>query len=334
MSNVRTILVRGIEDVLDALLELSVVGSFSRTGPAVRRRLFGWTGPRDDALVGRTVAVTGPTSGLGLAVARAAARLGARVVLIGRSRERLEALRDALVAEHGVDRFPFVVADLSALADVHAAAERILASESRLDVLVDNAGAIHPRRMESRDGIEATLALLVVGPFALESALLPLLELTPGSRVIAVTSGGMYAQRLPLDDLEYRGGEYDGTRAYARAKRAQVALMRDWSRRERGRVTFVAMHPGWADTPGLAEALPGFYRVMRRLLRTSGEAADTVVWLATHKDPRAIDGRLFLDRRARPFDRIPATRLSRLERQRLWAQVAALAAASHDREVA
>ena len=103
--------------------------------------------------------------------------------------------------------------------------------------------------------------MLVVGPFALEHGLEPLLRQTPGSRVIAVTSGGMYAQRLPLDDLQFAGGDYDGTRAYARAKRAQVALMREWSRRSRGSVAFAAMHPGWADTPGLAEALPGFHRV-------------------------------------------------------------------------
>ena len=310
---------------LDALLELSVVGSFSRVGYAARRRLDGWTDPRPGALSGRTVAVTGPTSGLGLAVTRALADLGARVVLVGRNAERLERLRAELAARHGADRSAVVVADLSSLGDVRAAARTILATEARLDVLIDNAGAIHPQRVETADGIEATLALLVVGPFALESGLLPLLQRTPASRVIAITSGGMYAQRLPLDDLAYRTGSYDGTRAYARAKRAQVALVREWARRTRGTVSFAAMHPGWANTPGLAEALPAFHRVMRRLLRTPQEGADTVVWLATHPDPAAIEGRLFLDRRPRPFDRVPVTRLSAADRRRIWSAVASLA---------
>ena len=240
------------------------------------------------------------------------------MVLIGRSASRLEGLRDELVEAHGEDRYPVVVADLGSLASVAAAVDRILATETRLDVLVDNAGAINARRSESPDGIEATLALLVVGPFALEAGLDALLRRTPGSRVIAVTSGGMYAQRLPLDDLQFAAGDYDGTRAYARAKRAQVALMREWSRRSGGTVAHVAMHPGWADTPGLAEALPGFRRVMRPLLRTTAEGIDTIVWLATHPDPASIDGRLFLDRRPRPFDRIRSTRLSAAERRRLW----------------
>jgi NAD(P)-dependent dehydrogenase (short-subunit alcohol dehydrogenase family) len=303
---------------VDLGLELSVFGSFSRIGPAVRSRLFGWTGPPRDALTGRTVAVTGPTSGLGLALTWALADLGARVVLVGRSASRLERLHDELVVAHGADRYPVVVADLGSLASVAAAVDRILATEIRLDVLVDNAGAINATRSESPDGIESTFALLVVGPFALEAGLDPLLRRTPGSRVIAVTSGGMYAQRLPLDDLQFATGDYAGTRAYARAKRAQVALMREWSRRSGGTVAHTAMHPGWADTPGLAEALPGFHRAMRPLLRTMDEGIDTVVWLATRADPASIAGRLFLDRRPRPFDRIRATRLSARDRRRLW----------------
>jgi NAD(P)-dependent dehydrogenase (short-subunit alcohol dehydrogenase family) len=310
----------------DTLLELTVVGSFSRLGPLLRRRLFAWTDAPTDVLAGRTVAVTGPTSGLGLAATWALAGLGARVVLIGRSASRLQGLRDALVAAHGVDRYPVVVADVSSLASVADAVARILATEDRLDVLVDNAGAMFATRDESPDGIEATFALLVVGPFALESGLRPLLERTPGSRVIAVTSGGMYTQRLPLDDLQFRRGPYDGPRAYARAKRAQVALMREWARRS-PRVTFAAMHPGWADTPGLADALPGFHRRLGPLLRTPADGADTIAWLATQPDPASIDGRLFLDRRPRPFDRVPSTRLDLPARRRLWAEVTRLAAA-------
>ena len=306
-------------NLIDTAAEISIVGSFGRPGLVLRRRLFGWESPEPNCLAGRTALVTGPTSGLGRAAAEALAVLGARVILAGRSPERLAALRDELVSRHAEDRFPIVTVDMGSLVSVRAAAARIVESEPRLDVVVDNAGTIYPERTVGPDGIEATLAILAVGPFVLVSGLLPLLERTPGSRVISVTSGGMYSQRVVFDDLGFEREPWSGARAYARAKRVGVALMREWSRRTAGRgITFIAMHPGWADTPGLAKSLPGFYRRMRRLLRTPAEGADTIVWLATAPATEVMGGKLYLDRRPRPFDRIPSTRLSTADRRRLW----------------
>ncbi len=317
-----------LPSLVDDALEVTVVGSFSRVGFVLRRLLFGWAPPADGALRGRTALVTGPTSGLGRAATDALASMGARVILVGRSAERLAAVRDALVATHGEDRFPIVVADMGSLASVRAAIDRIIETEPRLDVLVDNAGAIFPERSESPDGIEATLAVLVVGPFVLVSGLLPLLRRTPGARVVCVTSGGMYTQKLDLDDLQSTVVPFSGPRAYARAKRAQVALVREWARRLRGTgVTINAMHPGWADTPGLAETLPGFYRAMRPVLRSPAEGVDTIAWLAADPAGAATSGSLYLDRRPRPFDRVPGTRLSPGDRRRLWDMIVALSGA-------
>ena len=312
--------------VVDDLLEITVIGSFSRIGYSVRRRLFGWTTPRAGSMVGRTVLLTGVTSGLGREAAGTLATLGARVILAGRDEAKLDTVRDELVRIHGEDRFPILVVDMASLASVRGAVERILASESRLDAVIDNAGAIFPTRQVTADGIEATLATMVVGPFALVAGLLPLLEVTGGARVISVTSGGQYAERLHLDDLQSTAEPWNGTRAYARAKRAQVSIVREWSRRiARSDITFVAMHPGWADTPGIAAALPGFHRVMGPLLRTPAQGVDTMVWLAAGPRPTDLSGRLLLDRRPRPFDRIPSTRVSRAERRRLWDAVVRLA---------
>jgi NAD(P)-dependent dehydrogenase (short-subunit alcohol dehydrogenase family) len=308
-------------DVVDDLLEVTVVGSFSSIGYDVRSRMYGWQAPPPDALVGKTVLITGPTSGLGRTATDRLAALGARVVLVGRSEERLAEVRDALVAAHGDDRFPIVVADMASLESVRRAVDEVRASERRLDVLIDNAGAIFPERTTSPDGIEATLATMVVGPFVLESGLLPILRRTAGARVIAVTSGGQYAQGLDLDDLQSTSEPFSGTRAYARAKRAQVALIREWDRRlGRTGPAFDAMHPGWADTPGLAASLPGFTSVMGPILRTAAEGVDTLIWLAAAGAGEVGDrhGRLLLDRRVRPFDRIPSTRLDRVDRRRLW----------------
>jgi hypothetical protein len=85
------------------------------------------------------------------------------------------------------------------------------------------------------------------------------------------------------------------------------------------------MHPGWADTPGLAASLPGFTQVMGPILRDAAQGVDTLVWLAAAANTGDQHGRLMLDRRARPFDRVPATRLSRDDRRRLWDQVVGLA---------
>src|SRR6476659_514135 len=101
---------RAIAQAIDAALELTVVGSFSRLGPLVRRSLGGWTEPAPGALKGRTAVVTGPTSGLGRATAEALARLGARVVLVGRDRDRLEATARALADETGRANSRMVVA--------------------------------------------------------------------------------------------------------------------------------------------------------------------------------------------------------------------------------
>lgn len=314
---------------IDSLLELTVVGSFTRVGHVVRRRLFGWQPPPSGGLSGRTVLITGPTSGLGRAAAGELAELGARLVLVSRSRDKLDALRDELSAIHGEDRFVVVEADMGSLRSVRAAVERILESEPSLDIVIDNAGAIFPERVLTDDGIERTLATLVVGPFVLISGLLPLLRRSHDPRVIAVTSGGQYAQRLDLDDLQYAAGEFSGPKAYARAKRAQVALIREWARRlSSSGIAFDAMHPGWADTPGLDASLPGFSGVMGPLLRTPAEGIDTLLWLATAPKGTGGRGELFLDRRPRPFDRAPATRLSSDDRQALWDRVVILAGES------
>jgi NAD(P)-dependent dehydrogenase (short-subunit alcohol dehydrogenase family) len=114
------------------------------------------------------------------------------------------------------------------------------------------------------------------------------------ARLVAVTSGGMYTQSLPLDVLGYERGRYNGPRAYARAKRAQVALYREWARRLRGTgVVANIMHPGWAATPGLEASLPGFAKLVGGQLRSPGEGADTMLWLAAAPDARRRTGQLF-----------------------------------------
>ena len=306
-------------NLLDDLAEVLVVPSFTRTGFGLRRRLYDWPDAESYPMTGRTVVLTGPTSGLGRAAAGSFARMGARLVLVGRDAGRLERTRVALLAEVPGLAATTVVADMSSLASVRSAAAEILDREPRLDVIVDNAGTMLPAREVTPEGFERTFATMVLGPFVLVARLMPRLIESPDGRLVAVTSGGMYTQTLPLDDLGYERGTYTGARAYARAKRAQVALVREWARRLRGTgLTANAMHPGWANTPGLEASLPGFAQLVGGQLRSAAEGVDTMLWLAAAAEARATTGRLFLDRRVRPFDRLPATRLAAADRARLW----------------
>jgi len=322
-------------ELLDDGLELLVLPSFSRIGYDLRRRMWGWEDVSRQSLDGRVALVTGPTSGLGRATVSHLAAMGARVLLLGRDAGRLEQTRLELEAWSGNHEIAWHEADLSSLEAVRRATDAILATEARLDILVDNAGALIPERHRSADGFELSLATMVLGPFVLVSRLLPLLRAAASSdrpaRLVAVTSGGQYAQRVHLDDLEFEDEAYSGVFAYGRAKRAQVGLTREWARRLRpAGITANAMHPGWADTPGLAASLPEFREFLGPYARTAEEGVDTIVWLAASDEARRWTGRLFLDRRPRPFDRVPMTRLDGAARRELWDRVVALTGETPD----
>ena len=146
---------------------------------------------------------------------------------------------------------------------------------------------------------------------------------------MTVSSGGMYTQRLDLGLLDAGPEAFDGVTAYAKAKRAQVVLNREWARRAAASgVTFHAMHPGWVDTPGIHESLPDFARVMGPLLRTPEQGADTMVWLAAAREPLTTNGQFWLDRHRRWTSKLPWTRTSPAEADQLWELVARRAGVS------
>lgn len=318
----------GAAGAVDATLELLIAPSFTRIGFDARRKLFGWTPIDAYDLAGRVAIVTGATSGLGRAAAKALARCGASVVLVGRDAGRTEAAAADLRTATGNDAIAAVVADMGALDQVRRASEEILAAHDRIDVLVHNAGALDHERSE-RGGVESTIASQVVGPFLMTTLLLDRLSADRPGRVITVSSGGMYAAELTVEHLQLDADEYDGTKQYALAKRAQVTLNELWAERvDPGSVVFHAMHPGWADTPGVAASLPTFRRVVGPLLRTPEAGADTIIWLAADdEEPLATSGGFWLDRRQRAIHRLPSTRRSDTPatRQALWDWVSACA---------
>ncbi|HWC70582.1 MAG TPA: SDR family NAD(P)-dependent oxidoreductase [Actinomycetota bacterium] len=307
------------QDLVDEVAEALVVPSFTRVGHAMRRRLYDWVPLQELSMRGRVVMVTGPTSGLGEVTATTLARMGARVGLIARDADKAEATRERVAATTGNDDLVVYVADMSDLASVRRATSEIAENEAAVDVVINNAGSLLTSRRTSVDGYEMSFATMVLGPFVLTGGLMPVLERSDDARVITVTSGGMYLQGLDLDDLQMEREPYRGTVAYARAKRAQVVLTRLWAARQRGTsVVAHAMHPGWADTPGIEGSLPGFRRLMGPLLRTPEQGADTIAWLAAAPEVAETTGKLWLDRRPRAFDRLPSTRVTTEEAMRLW----------------
>ena len=308
-----------IRSAADAVLDALILPSFTKIGPAVRSRMFSWTEPD---VAGRKVAITGPTSGLGEATAERLATGGADLVLLARNPTKLDALADRL-AGLGSGSIDTIVVDLADRQAVRDAGDQ-LGRLDRLDALVNNGGALTAERQETGDGLELTFATHVLAPFILTERAVPALERGDEPRVITVSSGGMYGNPISIRDLQTEKN-YSGTLAYSRAKRAQVDLTGEWALRLAPKgISVHAMHPGWAATPGVSDALPGFEKVIGPLLRSPEEGADTIVWLTSAPAAEIGTDGFWLDRRRRPEAYLPNTRTSSARIAELWDAVAAL----------
>lgn len=303
---------------LDAALDATVLLSYPRLGYALRRPFWN---PADLAvdMSGMHILITGANAGLGYAAAAGLARLGATLHLLVRNQERGEQARQRLLETTAHPHIHLHVADVSDLDSVRGFAADFLAAGHPLDVLIHNAGVLLPHRQTSAQGIELTWATNVIGPFLLTALLQPRLIASAPARVIFVSSGGMYTQQLDLADWQSARQPFDGVRAYAQTKRAQVMLSELWAARLAAQdVSVNAMHPGWADTPGLAVSLPRFQRLLKPALRTPAQGADTLIWLAAAPHLQAETGRFWFDRRARPTHKLARTRSAAATYDQLW----------------
>jgi NAD(P)-dependent dehydrogenase (short-subunit alcohol dehydrogenase family) len=233
----------------------------------------------------KTVLVTGATDGLGRHVARELAAKGATVLVHGRSQERLKAIVEDVRGQQGGGEVRSYLADLSSLAAVRGLAERILADEECLDVLVNNAGTVSRERLMSEDGVELTFAVNYLSQFLLTGLLMPLLRHSAPARIVNVASAG----QSPIDFSDpMLERDYDAMRAYSQSKLAQIMFTFELAERERNAgVTVNALHPAsLMDTKMVHEAF-GY------TMSTVEEGSEAVVRLAVSPEVGDITGAYF-----------------------------------------
>jgi NAD(P)-dependent dehydrogenase (short-subunit alcohol dehydrogenase family) len=245
------------------------------------------------ALDGKTILITGATSGIGLESAVALARMGARTVLVGRDPGRTASSVVEVKRRSGSEKVESLLADFASLDEVRRLAADALARHDRIDVLVNNAGAVFKARTLTKDGIESTWAVNHLAPFLLTNLLLERLKASGPARIVNVASRASYRGSMDLDDPEYRRGGYSILGAYARSKLANVLFSNELARRLTGSgVTSNSLHPGvvatniWSGAPSFARPVLALYA--RLAMITPEEGAKTMVHLAASPE---VEGR-------------------------------------------
>lgn len=237
--------------------------------------------PCEERMDGKFVVLTGATSGVGLAAARRLRAYGADLLLVNRSAEKSRVLLEELRAIPG-GSLEVILADLSELAQVRAAAARILSVGRRIDVLINNAGVHMTRRVLTPDGLETAFAVDHMASFILTREVLPSLLARGGGRIIQVNSEGHRFSGLNLGDLDWKRRPYLGLRAYGAAKTAQLLCMHEFAERLEGTgVSLNAMHPGAVKSQVGLNNGP-LYRWFNRVFIEPGLADPAISGIALH----------------------------------------------------
>jgi len=269
-------------------------------------------------LDGKTILVTGATNGIGLIAARELARMGAHTIIASRDAQRCAAAVESIKRETGNTEVEYIAADLATRDGVQRAAHEFKKRHTRLDVLLNNAGALFMQRRLSADGIEMTFALNHLNYFHLTILLLDVLKTSGASRVINVSSMAHQGARINFDDLQFEKN-YQGMTAYGQSKLANVLFTYELARKLEGtRVTANALHPGFVNT-GFAKnnnwIVKAGMALLRPIQRSPEKGAQTSIHLAASSELDGVTGKYFVDSKAVPSD--PAS-YNRASAERLW----------------
>ena len=249
-------------------------------------------------MAGKTIVVTGGTSGIGEVAAIRLAEQGARIVLIARDRGRADETLAKLRAANPGALHTVHLADLSVIAEMKRVAGEIANAEEKIDVLINNAGAVFLSRRVSADGLEMTFAVNHMAYFVVTNILLDRLKATPGARIVSTASDAHKAAKLDFDDLQL-AKKYSVTRAYGNSKLCNILFTRELARRlgDSG-VTANCLHPGFVGTRfGQNNANNIFMKGLARLIMSFGlkpeDGAKTIIHLASSPDVATISGEYF-----------------------------------------
>lgn len=247
---------------------------------------------------GKTVVITGGTSGIGEVAALNLAGQGARIVLIARDSARGEATLARLRRANPSAQHAAHYGDLSVIADMKRVAAAVSASEARIDVLINNAGAVFLSRKVSADGLEMTFATNHMAYFIVTNLLLDRLKATPGARIVSTASDAHKSGKIDFDDLQSEKS-YSSFRVYGTSKLCNILFTRELARRLDGSgVTANCLHPGFVGTRfGQNNASNIFLKVLRSAIMSLGispeEGAKTIIHLASSSDVATISGEYF-----------------------------------------
>jgi NAD(P)-dependent dehydrogenase (short-subunit alcohol dehydrogenase family) len=252
-------------------------------------------------MTGKTVVVTGATSGIGVETAVALAGAGARVVITGRDRARGEAAVEDIKRRSGSQMVALVVFDLGDLSSVRAGAGEILARCPRIDVLVNNAGIVLSDRRVTPDGLEATFAVNHLGPFLLTELLLDRIKASAPARIVNVASTAHKGARrgLDFDDLQSERA-YRALQVYSKSKLANIQFTTELARRLAGTgVTANSLHPGTVATgygrDGDTKGVFAFgLKVIKPFILSPERGARTSVFLASSSEVAGVTGAYFV----------------------------------------
>jgi NAD(P)-dependent dehydrogenase (short-subunit alcohol dehydrogenase family) len=249
---------------------------------------------------GKTVVATGATSGIGEIAVVELARKGARIVFIARDAKRAEATLAKLEAVAPGRGHRAHIADLSLVAETARVGGEIAASEARVDVLINNAGAIFSDRRITAEGLELTFALNVMAYFTLTKALRERLVGSAPARVVSTASAAHYGAKLDFDDLQCARG-YSAWRAYNRSKLADILFTRELAKRLAGTgVTANSLHPGFVASrfgDGAGGWMARLFPFFKRFAISPEQGADTIVYLASSPEVATASGEYFAKRK-------------------------------------
>jgi len=247
---------------------------------------------------GKICLVTGSTSGIGRLAALELAKMGATIVLACRDKSKGEVARDEIKAQNNDAPVDILLADLSSQRAVVQLAQDFKDRYARLDVLLNNAGAIFLRRSTTIDGLERTFAVNYLAPFLLTNLLLDILKASAPARVVTVSSGVHQGAVINFDDLQGEKG-YRGMRAYGQSKLATILFTHELAKRLQGtNVTANCLHPGTVATNFGNDNGPVLSFIIKLVMRTGispEKGAETSVYLASSPDVEGVTGKYFSD---------------------------------------